>query len=153
MVNLGDAITMLGLGTDILGAGILAIPDIPSLRTRTQQGKVEIALGLLEGQGLQPSHPGYDHVVNTLEELYGFEIEDDINGIQVGMRTLGRTPEHKVYIYRTAEDSYAPEQDLNWPQVRSEIAVRAIESEMRYRRIGLLLLVAGFSLQIVGVQL
>jgi hypothetical protein len=153
MVASETFLTVFGLGLDVIGAGLLAVPDFPSLRTHTKQGEIETAIHQLESDGLKPSHPAFDRVKSILEDLYGFKIEDDIEGIRVGMATMSRNPEYDVYIYRTDEDSYSPDTELNWNYVRSVLAEKAVESEQRFRRIGFGLLACGFIFQIIASAL
>jgi len=153
MLDLVALLTVMGLGIDVVGAGVLAFPDFPMLRTRTKQGEIETAIHQMETGGLRPSDPAYDQVKETLEELYEIEIEEGIEGIRVGITSMKRNPDQRVFIYRTDEDSYTPDADLGWTHVRGVLASEVVESEMRFRRLGFSLLALGFSLQIAGTIL
>lgn len=153
MVTIETAFTVFGLGLDVLGAGILSVPDFPSLRKRTNLGEIEDAILQLESDGLRPSHPAFGRAKRTLEDLYGFEIEEGIEGLRRGVSTISRNPQYDLYVYRTDEDSYSPEMELNWSYVRSTLAQKGVESEQRFRRAGLGLLACGFMLQIVATLL
>lgn len=139
---------ILGLGIDVIGAIVLAVPDVPTLRERTKQSNIEQGISLLESSGLHPFRPGFDQIRSRLEYLYDIEIGGDVEGLRVGMEAVSRNPKYKLYIYPEDGDSWAPERDMSWPTVRGDLASMARRREMRFRAVGLGLLAFGFLLQI-----
>ena len=62
-------LTVFGLSLDILGAMVLATPDVPSLSRLHEFGQLRIAEAKLQEEGVKPEQDGYNELVGILETL------------------------------------------------------------------------------------
>ncbi|MWG35578.1 hypothetical protein [Halomarina oriensis] len=146
-----------GLAIDIIGAGVIALPDIPRVRQALWSERVRKGLREMEGNGLRNDQPGFEDILQLLEEFYGVEFSDSAWALRVGMHTMSRYGFESVYVFTDVENQNEQialgkdfGSDVDYRMVRRSIKERADRREAAVRVLGFVLLATGFLLQIVG---
>lgn len=160
-------ITVVGLGLDILGACLIAIPDVRVLFSRLTPGALQEARGRMVLVGTQEGDTGFELLKDLLEDVnsvaeFGTEHGDDqyteivINSLS-GMQTP-ETQQHREFEWgnRYVEARY--EQGGDWDDtdfydvndVFDAIAAKERPQVAQLRLYGLLALFCGFTLQLLA---
>lgn len=147
-------LTLLGLGMDLIGAGIIALPDIPQLRDHHKPGQLRTALKELELNGLPSNSPYYTRLKTELEEITGETIPADTQELFVSIPSVsvGESSDagiHHRVSFKSDDEDAEPEVlgDTDFDVLRHSIERQIREGEARIRAKGFLLLGSGFALQ------
>jgi hypothetical protein len=157
MFTLADFLATGGLGLDMVGAAIIALPDIPRIRLLLPSALIKRGLQKMETNGISEEDIEYNAIKQLLETKYTAEIPSDVWALRVGLSTMSRWGYESVFMFTDPEDE--SEQvalgedlgvDVDYRVVREEIDARLNRWEATVRGSGFLLLALGFGLQIVA---
>jgi hypothetical protein len=160
---ISSLLTSIGLACDILGALILAVPDVSLLAQLFEFGRLRRAREKMEAEGVQRGEVGFKSLVREIEEIDPVEeasaddIGDELMEIAIEQRG-GFSPSDINFNWgeEYVEARYEPNCDWNEADILDTGKVyRRIRSEVeststRVRVTGLGLLAGGFSLQLVA---
>lgn len=157
MVTLPTLLIVGGLALDVLGAAIIALPDIPRAKLILGSEVVRKGLQKMEGTGIQEGEIGFEPLKNILEQKYGIEFPEDVWAMRVGFHTMSRYGYEAVYLFtdpNNQDKQVALGKDLgldvDYRVVRKELQANLDRFQALVRGIGFLLLSTGFLLQIIG---
>lgn len=156
-------LTSIGLACDILGALILAVPDVPLLAQRFDFGRLRRAREKMEAEGVQPGDVGFDSLLASIEETESVDqasaddIGNDVQEIVIDRRTgLAASNIDFHWGEEYVEARYEPDGDYNeadfydtgevYRGIRKKVDVKAT----KVRLAGLILLAGGFTLQFIA---
>ena len=158
-------IIALGLALDIVGAFLIALPDLPHLKTRFRFGRLRKAQRKMELGGVTEDEIGFEELVELVDERQnniGIE-PGDVDKIEFGPTeninfdsSDGVTTEVAASLtVEYAEDAETPEIPISShkmnPNSLYSILFRDIESdERKFRAGGFIILSTGFALQLIG---
>lgn len=157
MVKIANMLATGGLGLDIVGAAVIALPDIPRLRLVLESAVIRNGLEKMESTGIQEGEIGYSHLKELLETKYDVEFPADVWAFRVGQATASRYGYESVFLFTDPEDE--SEQlalgkdlgaDVDYRVVRKQIRPLLDREQAIVRASGFLLLSLGFILQIVA---
>lgn len=157
MVNIANILATSGLGLDIVGAAVIALPDIPRLRLVLGSAVIRNGLEKMESTGIQEGEIGYSPLRELLETKYDVEFPSDVWAFRVGQSTASRYGYESVFLFTDPEDE--SEQvalgkdlgvDVDYRVVRKQIRPLLDRQQAIVRASGFLLLSLGFLLQIVA---
>ena len=83
MINLGDALTIVGLFIDVVGAVTIAIPDIPQIKQYHKGGRVNRQLRYLQQGATASTGKGFKDLCDLLEDYYEEPIPENIRALRV----------------------------------------------------------------------
>lgn len=160
---ISSLLASIGLACDILGALILAVPDVPLLAQWFEFGRLRHARKKMEAEGIQRGEVGFNNLVEEIEAIDPVEeasvedIGDELMEIAIEQRS-GFSPSNIDFNWgeEYVEARYEPNCDWNEADILDTAKVyRKIRSEVqttstRVRLTGLGLLAGGFSLQLVA---
>ena len=157
MLNIANILATSGLGLDIVGAAIIALPDIPRLRLLLESAVIRNGLERMESTGIQEGEIGYAPLKELLETKYDVEFPSDVWAFRVGLSTASRYGYESVFLFTDSEDEskqVALGEDLglevDYRVVRKQIRPHLDRQQAIVRASGFLLLSLGFLLQIVA---
>lgn len=168
-----------GLGLDIFGAAILAAPDIPFIWNRTYPGKISLGIERLDNRWDIPGYllsprvddgddddvynTGFNEILNTLW-LKGitlaqssiptgnpFENVEWGDIVRFTFITMEDEEEEQFLMFGPEKDDEHRNENADW--VRSVLDDFISAHERRARRLGLGLLIIGFTQQLVGLYI
>ncbi|MEA1931850.1 MAG: hypothetical protein U9O06_09915 [Euryarchaeota archaeon] len=157
MMNLANILATGGLGLDIIGAAIIALPDIPRLRLILESAVIRNGLEKMESTGIQEGDIGYAQLKELLETKYGIDFPADVWAFRVGQSTASRYGYESVFLFTDREnesEQIALDEDLG-----TDVDYRVIKKQIRplldrqqaiVRASGFLLLSLGFLLQMAA---
>lgn len=157
MVTLPTLLTVGGLGLDVIGAAIIALPDIPRANLVLWSARVRRGLRQMDSNGLKESNIGYNEIKSELEDLYNLDFPDEVWAMRVGKGKVSRYGFESVFLFVNPEDEddqlelgddIGPRVDYRL--ARSEIQEKIDKWQAAVRGTGFLLLSAGFLSQIIG---
>jgi len=156
-------LTSLGLACDILGALILAVPDVPLLAQRFEFGRLRRAREKMESEGVQARNVGFDGLLASIEGIEPIEqasaddIGDDVVEIVIDRRTgLAASDIYFHWGEEYVEARYEPDGDYDEAdfydtgEVYRRIREKVDGKATRVRVTGLFLLAGGFTLQFIA---
>jgi len=156
-VNIANILATSGLGLDIVGAAVIALPDIPRLRLVLESAVIRNGLEKMESTGIQEDEIGYSPLKQLLETKYDVEFPSNVWAFRVGQSTASRYGYESVFLFTDPEDE--SEQvalgddlgvDVDYRVVRKQIQPLLDRQQAIVRASGFLLLSLGFLLQIVA---
>jgi len=156
-VNIANILATSGLGLDIVGAAVIALPDIPRLRLVLESAVIRNGLEKMESTGIQQDEIGYSPLKELLETKYDVEFPSNVWAFRVGQSTASRYGYESVFLFTDPEDE--SEQvalgddlgvDVDYRVVRKQIQPLLDRQQAIVRASGFLLLSLGFLLQIVA---
>lgn len=157
MVSIPTLLTVGGLGLDVVGAAIIALPDIPRVNLVLWSARVRQGLREMESHGLGEGATGYKEIKAELEKLYNLDFSDEVYAMRVGQHTSSRYGFEAVYLFDDPDDENAQKalgKDIgrsgDYRLARAEIQGKIDKWQAAVRGLGFLLLSAGFLSQIVG---
>jgi hypothetical protein len=157
MMSLPTLLAVGGLGLDVVGAAIIALPDIPRANLVLWSARVRRGLSDMESNGLREGETGYSEIKDELENIYRLDFPDEVWAVRVGFYTMSRYGFESVYLFVDPEDEdeqKALGKELGLPvdyRVARETIQQKIDTwQAGVRGLGFLLLATGFLLQIVG---
>jgi hypothetical protein len=157
MFALSTLLIVGGLALDILGAAIIALPDIPRAKLILGSEVVRRGMHKIEATGIQEGEIGFEPVKKILEQKYGAEIPDHVWAMRVGFHTMSRYGYEAVYLFTDPNDESKQVTlgkdlglDIDYRVVRKEVQVSLDRFQALVRGIGFLLLSTGFTFQIIG---
>lgn len=158
-------IIALGLALDIVGAFLIAVPDLPYLKTRFRFGRLRKAQRKIGLGGITQEDTGYRELVELLDERQnniGIEPED-VDKVQFGPTERYRvesSDEVTTEVTASLNVEYAEDAEFAGlsisnhnmnPNSLYSLIFRDIErGERRFRAGGFVLLSIGFALQLIG---
>lgn len=153
--------SIVGFILEILGAGVLAFPDIPSVRRLFSFGRLQFARQLLDSEGVRETDSGFDELRRALSDLEPvapaddpskeptlIQISDSPPGTAASLPTGMQTDREYVVVKRGVDLAhYMDFYELGpvYRKIRSEIK----PSILYFRIIGFLLLILGSLLLII----
>lgn len=144
----GESLVVGGLLLDIVGAGILAIPDFPPLFKRLKGGKLEHSIGLFDNKGVYYEREnGFDEILKIVYDEYDIPRSQPIDKIV----RYGSEPVDFI-IFEKDNSQVGDVHPAYW-QMRSQVKKRIERQVRRVRGFGLLMLIVGFALQALGTLL
>ena len=155
MLTFPTLLVVAGLSLDIVGAFVIAWPDIPRLRLILASEAIRNGIQKLEGAGIRREEVEYPALKSMLEVKYDTKIPDDVEAMRVGMSVASRFGNQNVFLFfnqETSEKALGKDigVEVDYRQVRKEIQSRIDRSQAKVRVTGFLLLATGFSIQIIG---
>ena len=156
-MNIANILATSGLGLDIVGAAVIALPDIPRLRLVLESAVIRNGLEKMESTGIQQDEIGYSPLKELLETKYDVEFPSNVWAFRVGQSTASRYGYESVFLFTDPEDE--SEQvalgddlgvDVDYRVVRKQIQPLLDRQQAIVRASGFLLLSLGFLLQIVA---
>ena len=156
-MNIANILATSGLGLDIVGAAVIALPDIPRLRLVLESAVIRNGLEKMESTGIQEDEIGYSPLKQLLETKYDVEFPSNVWAFRVGQSTASRYGYESVFLFTDPEDE--SEQvalgddlgvDVDYRVVRKQIQPLLDRQQAIVRASGFLLLSLGFLLQIVA---
>lgn len=156
MVSVPTLLTVGGLGLDIIGAAIIALPDIPRANLVLWSARVRRGLSDMESRGLAEWEVGYSSIRTELERIYDSEFPDEVWAVRVGQSTSSRYGFESVYLFINPEDEDEQvafdniAEGVDYRVARGMIQSKIDRWQAAVRGLGFLLLSAGFLSQIVG---
>jgi hypothetical protein len=157
MVSLSILLIVGGLALDILGAAIIALPDIPRAKLILGSEVVRVGLQKMEATGIQKGEIGFEAVKKILEQKYDVELPGNVWAMRVGIQTMSRYGYEAIYLF--TDPSSENEQialgenfglDTDYRVVKKDLQADLNRFQALVRGIGFLLLSTGFLLQIIG---
>lgn len=147
----------IGLFLDILGAGVITLPDIPRVRLLLESGKLREARRHIELDGLSEADNGYHTVLRRFNGLPFIEFDDPPDIFQAETVTQVGTSERILYGHYFVENQDQMENkklsEVPFWVIRMDLDERIRQQEMRVRLLGFGLLATGFGLQLISVVL
>lgn len=150
----------IGLTLDMVGALIIAIPDIPRLNKHLTVGALRKGKHQLESFALINGTSEYEAVTDELERMYDEHFNQnvtfgsDIHNIKVKHGDTPLGAQKKLIGYTKTDDSEDQEKielgNIPYWSIKMHLESRINEKESKIRGIGFLLLATGFALQIIG---
>ncbi|WP_152420883.1 hypothetical protein [Halorubrum coriense] len=157
MLNLANILATGGLGLDIVGAAVIALPDVPRLRLVLESAVIRKGLEKMESTGIQQGEIGYSHLKELLETKYGVDFPSDVWAFRVGQSTASRYGYESVFLFTDPEDESKQVAlgkdlgaDVDYRVVRKQIRPLLDREQAIIRASGFLLLSLGFLFQIVA---
>ena len=148
---LSTTLTGAGLFLDIIGALVIAIPDIPWVREWFRYGKLRKGRVMMETEGVSPGEPGYKKVASIVSEIYDFREGESVTQIKMHSRGgSGMTAEENVWVYYDDRWKNEATDPVGVGAVYKQLNAAIESAEARFRVGGFILLAAGFSLQLVA---
>ncbi|MCU4800422.1 hypothetical protein OB920_08580 [Halobacteria archaeon HArc-gm2] len=157
MESIANALVTGGLGLDIIGAAVIALPDIPRLRLVLGSAVVRNGLEKMESTGIREGEIGYEPLKELLETKYDVEFPPEVWAFRVGQSTSSRYGYESVFLFTDSEDE--SEQlalgkdlgvDVDYRVVKKQIRPLLDREQAIIRASGFLLLSLGFILQIIA---
>lgn len=160
---ISSLLTSIGLACDILGALILAVPDVPPLAQRFEFGRLRRAREKMESEGVQAGDVGFDGLLASIEAIEPIEqasaddIGDDIVEMVIDRRTgLAASDIDFHWGEEYVEARYQPDGDYDEAdfydtgEVYRRIRKKVDGEATRVRVTGLFLLAGGLTLQFIA---
>lgn len=160
-------ITAIGLGLDIIGAALIAIPDARTLFSQFSAGALREARNRMTLVGTREGDTGFDsvrkilHQIEPVAEFGANRGGEEYVEIQINSRSGNQSPEtfeHDLFSWgdRYVEARY--EQEGGWDEtdfynveeVLDAIAAKERPQTAQLRLYGLLILVCGFAFQLLA---
>lgn len=157
MVTLPTLLATGGLVLDVIGAAVIALPDIPRIRLVLGTAVTRRGLEKMESTGIQAGEIGYDALQMILEQKYDIEFPDSVWAMRVGQSTASRYGFEAVFLFTDPNDE--SEQvalgkdlglDVDYRVIKKQLQSSLNRQQALIRGIGFLLLSTGFILQIVA---
>ena len=157
MANIANILATSGLGLDIVGAAIIALPDIPRLRLVLESSVIRNGLEKMESTGIQKGDIEYTSLKELLETKYNAEFPSSVWAFRVGQSTASRYGYESVFLFTNPEDE--SEQvilgkdlgvDVDYRVVKKQIQPLLDRQQAIVRASGFLLLSLWFLLQIAA---
>ncbi|QLH78789.1 hypothetical protein HZS55_16480 [Halosimplex rubrum] len=143
-----------GLFLDIIGAFVIAIPDISYLRRFHKPGRLWLALRNIEIDGIDSQSTGYEDFMSELDNIIDEPVDEDIIGVGIKYTALDMSgPNGQIHGINEVGDEPDPIHEGNFEQIRRRLREDIRKGESKIRGIGFLLLCSGFILQMVGTAL
>jgi len=146
-----------GLSLDVIGAAIIAWPDIPRINLFLPSEVLRNGLEKMEGAGIEQTDPEFPALKNTLEQKYATDIPENVWAMRVGMHTASRYGYETIYLFTDRHDESEQKAmgkdmaiDVDYRVVRKEIQVRLDQIQAIIRAFGFILLSSGFIIQIIA---
>lgn len=143
---------VLGLIMDIIGAGVIALPDVPKASKILRAGRLQFGKNRLESKiPLLEKMVGHDEIVEEVEEFYR-RINDDPEFEVEGLDKSTHLTLHDGKIVNPSTYHESGKQIGEYPYgvIEPVIDQKIRKQETRVRSAGFLLLAVGFSLQLLG---
>ena len=153
-------LTVCGLGVDIIGAFVIALPDVPPLFKKLKGGRIREGKYQLESFALIGGTQAYDTILNELESLYDEHLDAEWR--------LNPEPHHitieegdvlggegKTLVAYTASDDEDDKErweigNIPYWTIELHLRRRIQYEESKIRAFGFGLLASGFAIQILG---
>lgn len=157
MVSITNILATGGLGLDIVGAAVIALPDIPRLRLVLSSAVIRNGLEKMESTGIQEGDIEYEHLKELIEVKYDVTFPPEVWAMRVGISTASRYGYESVFLFTNPADE--SEQialgkdlgvDVDYRVVRKQIRPLLDRQQAIIRAGGFLLLSVGFILQILA---
>jgi hypothetical protein len=166
-MTLAESLTAAGLVLDIVGAGVIAAPDIPRLNRFSRYGRLRIGREKLESGGVVRGEMGFEEIEAILEDLDPIEDFNDEGGEfeEVLLHQRGGFTSDKItqsditWGNEYVEVRYEESDDLDdtafydVSEVFRELRKGIQPSVTKVRAGGFLTLASGFFLQLVAALL
>jgi hypothetical protein len=154
VITLPTLLAVGGLSLDVVGAFVIAWPDIPKVRLILASEAIRNGIQKLETAGIKREEAEFSSLKSVLETKYDTEIPDSVEAMRVGQTVASRYGEQNIFIFFNQEKQKALGKDLgvevDYRQVKKEIQSQIDRFQAFVRVVGFLLLATGFSVQIVG---
>lgn len=166
-MTLAEILISSGLGLDILGAGLIAVPDIPLANRYLKSGRLKIGRNFMESGGVTKGSIGFEEITQVLNQL---EPVDDFSNdggepVEIAVNSRGGFTSDRIkespmnWGEEYVEHRYEKEAELDdiavfgVGDVYKEIRNRIEPQVTALRGGGFLILAFGFFLQFVGTLL
>ncbi|KAB1193469.1 hypothetical protein GJR96_08430 [Haloferax sp. MBLA0076] len=157
MATISTLLATGGLALDILGAAIIALPDIPRAKLILWSAVVRRGLNRMEGTGIREGERGYGQLKKILEAHYNVEFPPDVWAMRVGFYTMSKYGYETVYLFTDPDDEDKQVAlgkdlglDVDYRVVKKGLQTRLDRQQAFIRGAGFLLLGTGFISQIVA---
>lgn len=154
--SLSNYLTVGGLVLDVIGAAVIALPDIPRVNLVLWSARVRRGLSDMESRGLGEWETGYSDIRAELEEIYDSNFPDEVWAMRVGQSTSSRYGFESVYLFTDPEDENEQVAfddiggGVDYRVARGMIQNKIDKWQAAVRGLGFLLLSVGFLSQIVS---
>ena len=157
MVTLPTLLATGGLVLDVIGAAVIALPDIPRIRLVLWTAVIRRGLEKMETTGVKTGEIGYEALQTVLEQKYDVEFPDSVWAMRVGQSEASQYGFEAVFLFTDPNDE--SEQvalgedlglDVDYRVVKKQFQSSLDRQQALIRGIGFLLLSTGFTLQIVA---
>jgi len=146
--NLGQMISVIGLVIDIAGAVVIALPDIPIINQAVEAGRLKKGIRELQYSGIIAGSPPFNEIKKYIERTRRIDIEDQIDEEIYGMymEDEEEIEDSRHLIIEGRSGKKHPYKRFNRVSLQATIDLK----EAKVRILGVLFLIAGFTLQIIG---
>lgn len=145
----------IGLFVDVIGALVIAAPDIPIIRDRVYSGKLSQGMSSLKSGNLTPQSTGFNQIVREIEDFASEELPEGLNRLYIGHNTInvgGQSPWVIFAEYGPENDNERADYlDSEFKDLEEYLQNEIDRHESELRGFGFITLSTGFMIQIVAI--
>lgn len=153
LTDLLPSLQVIGLFVDILGAFVIAVPDIPYLNNRLRGGKLREARVKLQTSSLTHAMTGYAALLEELDKYDGQTTPPpEVVTVEYGGGKMNGSPIKEIFGHYSSEEKNTMDSmkliDMPFSLMELHLHEQIKRSEGKIRSIGFGILAVGFSIQI-----